>query len=277
MISDKSISCPAPPHAVGDHPPAYKEIRSSGYWSMAYALIFAIFLLLGIWTGRLSGTFKPARGPIATLRSNSPLPTPSNGQTNLLVIGVDRLKSRQPRLESIWLLGYFPDEPHITLIPVFPVSPATQPAHLRSLEENLRISEGGRPSPEMLKTLQGDHIWWNSYVVIDEIAMIEIIDFLGGIQVNDQRMRGALAIGSFPLPQEDPAASLDGQTRLLRRICQQANLLLPSADLRKILHLIPDHIQTNADIFQTIRDWRALTHGRENLACEFPLQTESLP
>jgi hypothetical protein len=277
MIGDKTISHPAPPQAVGDNPPSSGEIRSAGYWSMAYAAVFAIFLLLGIWTGKLSGTLKPARGPIATLRSNSPVPTPSNGQINLLIIGVDRLKSRQPRLESIWLLGYFPEEPHITLIPVFPVSPATQPAHLRSLEENLRISEGGRPGPEMLKTLHRDHIWWNRYVIVDEIAMIEIIDFLGGVQVNDQRVKGALAISSFPLPQEDPAASLEGQTRLLRGICQQANLLLPSADLRKILHLIPDHIQTDADIFQAIRDWRALTHGREKLACEFPLQTESLP
>lgn len=277
MLSDKSISQPAPRQVVRDNPASAAEVRSTSSWRMTYAAVFVFFLLLGIWTGKLSGTFKPARGPIATLRASSPLPTPSNGQTNLLVIGVDRLESRQPRLESIWLLGYFPDNPRVTLIPVFPASPGTHPAYLRSLQESFRISEHGRPSPEMLKTLQKDHIWWNGYVIVDDIAMIEIIDFLGGIEVNDRRVKGALAISSFPLPQEDPSASLDGQTRLLDRICQQANLLLPSADLRKILNLIPDHIQTDADIFQAIRDWRALTNGKGNLVCEFPLHTESLP
>jgi hypothetical protein len=277
MLSDNSISQPAPRRVVRDIPASAVEIRSTSSWRIAYAMVFVIFLLLGIWSGKLSGAFKSARGPIATLRANSPLPTPSNGQKNLLVIGVDRLKSRQPRLESIWLLGYFPDNPHITLIPVFPASPGIQPAYLRSLQKGLRISEQGRPSPEMLKMLQKDHIWWNNYVIVDDIAMIEIIDFLGGIQVNERRVKGALAISSFPLPQEDASAALDGQTRLLDRICQQANLLLPSADLRKILNLIPDHIQTDADIFQAIRDWRALTHGKGSIVCEFPLHTAFLP
>jgi hypothetical protein len=277
MLSDNSMSRPTASQVISDQSASAEDIRASGSWRIAYAVVFVFFLLLGIWTGKLSGTLKPARGPIATLRASSPLPTPSNGQTNLLVIGVDRLNSREPRLESIWLLGYFPDNPRVTLIPVFPASPGTQPAYLRSLRGSLRISEHGRPGPEMLKALRKDHIWWNSYVIVDDIAMIEIIDFLGGIQVNDRRVKGALAISSFPLPQEDASASLEGQTWLLDRICQQANLLLPSADLRKILNLIPDHIQTDADIFQAIQDWRALTHGKGNIECEFPLHAASLP
>lgn len=244
---------------------------------MANAVVFILFLLLGIWTGKLSGIFRPARGPLATWQANAPVSTPSNGQTNLLVIGVDRLRSRQPRLESIWLVGYFPDSPHLTLIPVFPPPSNADPAYLRSLGESFRVSEVGAASPEMLRALQEDHIWWKNYVILDEIAMIEIIDFLGGIQVNDRRVKGALAISSFPLPEEDATTSLDGQTDLLQRICRQTNLLPPSADLRKILNLIPDHIQTDADIFQAMRDWRALHNRRGSLVCEFPLQTASLP
>jgi hypothetical protein len=277
MLSDNSISHLASTQDIAEDTAQAAKIRSSSSLRVAYPVVFIVFMLLGIWTGKISGTFRPARGPLATWQANSPLSTPSNGQTNLLVIGVDRLRSRQPRLESIWLVGYFPDSPHLTLIPVFPPPPNGDPAYLQSLGESFRVSENGVPGQETLRTLQEDHIWWNSYVIIDNIAMIEVIDFLGGIQVNDRRIKGALAISSFPLPEEDASASLDGQTDLLQRICRQTNLLPPSADLRKILSLIPDHIQTDADIFQAMREWRTLNNGRGNLVCEFPLQKASLP
>jgi hypothetical protein len=277
MLSDNSISPLASSQAIPKETASGGKIRSSGSLKVAYPVVFTLFLLLGIWTGKLSGTFGSARGPLATWQAHSAISTPSNGQTNLLVIGVDRLRSRQPSLESIWLVGYFPDNPHLTLIPVFPPASNADPADLRSLGESFRVSELGAPGPETLRTLQADHIWWNSYVILDEIAMIEIIDFLGGLQVNDRRVKGALAISSFPLPEEDASASLNGQTDLLQRICRQANLLPPSADLRRILSLIPDHIQTDADIFQAMRDWRAVNSGRGNLVCEFPLQKASLP
>ncbi len=239
-----------------------------------YVVVFTIFLSLGIWSGRIAGKFTSTKGPMATLSAMSPPPTPSNGQTNLLVIGVDRLNIQKPRLESIWLLGYFSNNPHFSFIPVYP---SQNLGNNHDMEIAFELTADGRPNSELVNLLQKKRIWWNGTVIIDEIGMIEIIDFLNGVEVQGHLLKGALAVGSSPLPWEDPAAALKGQTQILQSSCHQTNLLSPSADLRNILNLIPDHLRTDIDIFQAIRDWRELVNGEQKLVCDFPLLNASLP
>lgn len=121
-------------------------------------LIFGVFLLTGIWTGRWIGhSFEAEQlktsgdrlpdmvdmhstgvsGGLSTLlsgeHSNSPrLVTtasaqvnghqiPSLGkQTNVLLVGVDDLQKPEPMLESVWLILYLPDLPQITWMPLYP-------------------------------------------------------------------------------------------------------------------------------------------------------------
>lgn len=241
------------------------------------ALTFGLFLILGIWSGSIAAKFSPARGPMATLSAISPPPTPANGQTNLLIIGVDRLNIHNPGLESIWLLGYFADKPHISLVPVYPSLTGPSIQKQSEIISSIQLTDNGHPSPELVKFLRKERIWWNGYVILDAAALIEIVDFLGGVHMDGRPFNGALAVSSFPPPSEDFSAALTGQTKLLRSMCIQTNLLAPSVDLRDILNLIPDHLQTDVDIFESVRIWRQLVNGGGDFVCEFPLMKASLP
>lgn len=241
------------------------------------ALTFGFFIILGIWSGSIAARSAPAKGPMATLAAIAPPPTPANGQRNLLIIGVDRLNVRDPSLESIWLVGYFANQPRISLVPVYP-SPTGPSIHEQAeIISSIHLTADGHPSPELVRLLRKERIWWNGYVILDAAGMIEIVDFVGGVEIDGRPLNGALAVSSFPPPSEDLPAALTGQTRLLRGLCSQISLLAPSVDLRDLLNLIPDHLQTDIDVFETVRIWRELVRGGQDFVCDFPLMKASLP
>lgn len=241
------------------------------------ALTFGIFLVLGIWSGSIAASLSPVRGPMATLSAIAPPPTPANGQRNLLIIGVDRLNINNPGPESIWLLGYFADKPRISLVPVYPTPTGDSIQKHSKIISSIQLTQNGHPSPELVKFLRQERIWWNGYVLLDAAALIEIVDFLGGVELDGQPLNGALAVSSFPPPSQDYSAALTGQTKLLRSMCAQTNQLAPTVDLRDIINLIPDHLQTDVDIFESVRIWRQLVNDGSDFVCEFPLMQASLP
>jgi hypothetical protein len=195
----------------------------------------------------------------------------------LLIIGVDRLNVQDPDLESIWLLGYFPNKPHISLVPVYPSPPSPSLHGQAEIIRSIHLTADGHPSPELVRFLRKEHIWWNGHVILDATGMIELVDLLGGVQIGGQQLNGALAVSSFPPPSEDLPAALTGQTRLLRGMCSQIRQLDPSVDLRKLLNLMPNHLQTDIDVFETVRIWRELVRSGQDFVCDFPLMQASLP
>ena len=240
-------------------------------------LVAGLFLIFSLVGGRIVGEHSPSRGPLAALSAMSPLPTPSNGQVNLLVIGLDRLSSQNSRLVSVWILGYFSGQPQVSLIPVYPSVTESHDREFQQVVSRFNLTADGQPDRRLVRLLQKKHIWWNGYLLIDEIGIIEMIDFLGGVKTDGQLFTGAQAVASLPLSEEDASTALEKQTHLLQSLCRRTDLLTPDVDLRNILNLIPDHVQTDLDVFQVIREWRDLVNGSQRFRCEFPLQNATLP
>lgn len=238
-------------------------------------IVAGCILLFGLLSGRFVGGQTLSQVPVAALSAISPAPTPSNGQVNLLVIGLDRLSSQRPRLMSVWILGYFSGQPQVSLIPIYPSSSPLQNRELQKVGSNFSLTSGAQLDQDLVRLLQKKRIWWNGYLLIDEIAMIDVINFLGGVTPDGQPLTGGQAVAA--LSEENTSSALENQTRLLQALCRRTELLTPAADLRDMLNLIPDHIQTDLDVFQAIREWRDLVNGSQSIKCEFPLQNPALP
>lgn len=239
-----------------------------------YTVIFFICLVSGLWGGMQAGQ---RINPYITspLPLVSPIPTPATGQSNVLIIGVDRLTYADPRLESIWLLAHFPGEPDIKLIPLYP-KPVSDPVNNQhQIAAIFELSPAGFPGKDILDYLHQQQIWWSSYIILDEVALIEILDFVGGVKIDGQKLSGALALGSLTPAKEDQLAAVNSQMQLLQELCLQINNLPPQVNPDALLSLIPWHIKTDLNIDQTIADLHTFMSGEKPIQCEFPMENLS--
>ena len=237
----------------------------------------ALALLVLTWGAGLILALDPFQELRAAHQSAVPAVTLANGQRSLLVLGVDRLASREPRLQSAWLVAYFPGKSPVTLAPLYPEPPGLPSPSRQSLTQSFRLDPAGAPAPTFLERLHDRRLGWSSYLVIDEIGMIALLDYLGGVTLDGRDLDGAIAVGAVPLPWLDPAAALRGQTELLGAACLQARQAGPSGDAQRFLAEIQPHIRTDLDLSQAIKDWFDLASSKTPLTCEFPLTSASHP
>jgi hypothetical protein len=150
-------------------------------------------------------------------------------------------------------------------------------ASWHSLERSFQLDAAGAPAPEFLERLEEMRLAWSGYLVIDEIGMIALLDYVGGVRLEGRELDGAIAVGAVPLPWLDPAAALHGQSELLAAACRQASQAAPPGDLQQFLAEIRPHIRTDLNLTQATKDWFALIGNQNVLACEFPLASASNP
>jgi hypothetical protein len=78
-------------------------------------------------------------------------------------------------------------------------------------------------------------------IVLDSEGFAELIDFLGGVPTGETNVDGEAALSVLALLQDDPAASLLAQARLLEAVSALAAEVQPGTDLQPLLDLVPDH------------------------------------
>ena len=245
--------------------------------NLPYILLFSSFLLIGYCVGRSAIDFQTAswaRHFISSLK-NSPNFKPSlplaAGQRNILVIGVDDLNAPRPRLESVWLVLYINDLPQVTLLPVYP-APAGEGAETgRTLEDLFQLSAGKAPDPVFLDALQASGLWWSGYILVDEVAVVEVVDLVSKMSANNwSRTSGVRAVAKVPPAWEDRSASLAGQAGLVQAICRDAQGIASRKDISHLLDLIPRHASTDLNLTRTVSELRSLLSHPDGFSCEFP-------
>ena len=205
-----------------------------------------------------------------------PFPTPSNGQQNILAIGVDDLESETPRLVGIWLLIYFPTEPYITFAPIYPHPLRNIPQQSGPLASSFRLDQSGNPHEDFFELLQQEQIWWHGYILIDSTAVAEAINFFEASSVEGDIFT-VDPTGTSPLYSESYPPTIATQSYLIDQLCQQASRATIDTDISQILNLIPRHVHTDLTMINIIQDWHSLISQEDNFVCEFPLQRASTP
>ena len=272
-----------------------------------YLIMFSIFLACGFLVGRKVSSVaqqsldtQKVDGREITIRNSNrlayPLPNldammnemgnnskdqqlnsangPAPVQQNILVIGIDKLQSPRPQLESIWLVLYFTDTPHLTLMPIYPAFPANETASNTeniAIEHSYEMSTDHKPSEKLFNTLKDKKFWWNGYLVLDKTAMIKLIDFIthsqGGLSGYPS---AAKAIASLPLARENPQDALYEQTRLIQELCNTAAQQPNSSEVSLLDQIISDHVVSDLDLQKIISEWQIRLTQNDHLTCEFP-------
>jgi|GEM_PF-5616425 len=218
-------------------------------------------------TGLLCGLLLllPSAASAGPHASAADTPIPTTGQRNFLLFNVDSLDVPQARLGGLWLVMQAPDSASFTFMPLYPT--AGLPAH-----EPLWVEPG---DPQALDNLDLDlpgDLWWNESLWFDQIALIELLDQIGGLEVASTTLQPTTAISSLPAAWAQPTQALIGQTTLFESVCRQSARLAAPDNLDALLTLIPGHLLTSMDSYQLIAEWHKLAAEGFHLECKFPFQ-----
>lgn len=216
------------------------------------ALVAGAFFLIGLYSTLQADSGEPPSGTDPTDAAIPARPTPSDGQTVILVIGVDDLEKDEPALRSLWYITFQPPPKDVFLLGV-PVDLDTSAESGDGLRQAFGWSAQVGVSPGFLSLLyQAVPLQADALVVLDEVGFAAVVDYLGGIVLNGAPFDGQAVLGILSLTAEDPSANLDTQKRLLEAMSRQATLLGPTPEITPLVELVPTHLYLSTSINQMV-------------------------
>lgn len=229
-------------------------------------LLFGSGLATGWWLGvRVI--------PKVEEKKATPWPEAAPDQRSILVVGVDRLGGRQARLQGVWYIAYQPSRPSIYLLPIYPAAMEPIPDWDQRLEQAFGLNGQRAIKQEFLALLRSQDVHnWDAVILLDDIAMMEFVDLVGGVEGG---VGGPRAVGNVPPAWEDRRSALQGQISLLNQLCARLDAGVRPKQFERVLNLIPDHLITDLKIPRVIEDWFQLSASTSPVGCVIP--TPSVP
>ncbi len=232
---------------------------------------FVMALLAGYKAGE---NLNPVHGKFSSHMDSMVMPgvtIPNNDQFNFLIINVNKIDLTDAQLESIWLAAHAGNTSNITLIPVFPS--ADDPTQNLILAESFYLDRG-KPSKEFWDAMREINIWWKGYLVSDINSSIKLIDFLGGIGINDQYLSDEQTTGSILSWKDDTSLAIQHQKIFLENIC---NLIAanPSINQQEFTEFFDREFRSNTQTKIFISGWTNRAASNDKLTCTFPTLTQT--
>ena len=219
--------------------------------------------------------------PQAVQPTSGPTDTPpvATGQKNALLILADDLESPEPRLEGVWLCVFLPTAPRLTMLPLYPA--ALSGGH----KEDLRLAglfglDGQKmPLPAFQDSLKAKGLWWDYMLVIDEAGIQDVVDLVGGIDLDAGHLNGIETLAYLPKAWEAPQEALYSQARLGSALCQAKNEMLEKIDSVQLIKILVNHVQANVsptDMAAAVA-WLKTQSDDHKFDCDFPTLPELFP
>jgi hypothetical protein len=167
-----------------------------------------------------------------------------DGRITILIMGVDHIANPEGKLLAVWFLTFKPGEKHLSLLGLpldLPIS-EDQP----SLGESFNLwdpPEYGAGFINQLSAYAPSPI--HGFVALDEHGFAVLLDYFGGVDLDDQLLDGSSLIGSLRLTYENPQAALKLQARVLESLRNQVGLIGTTPELTPLTSLSPIHAYTS--------------------------------
>ncbi len=241
----------------------------------------------------LSDPTEPAPVQAEVLESKAPAagiepapPAPETGrvlkfnQHNLLVVQVDSLRVQRPVLQAIWLAIHLPEMGQVMLLPLYPsIEEVNGPGMNTALEVIAGLPSildaGGNPHPELLSALKTTGLWWHHTLVLDQVALIELLETSGSQSppsdaAEETGFDPLQAVSSLAVEKDNPRAYLLLSARLYGQICSVWTLgSNPEANAEEISVISSAHLKTDLNSAQTVLDEEPVVE-QVGLHCLFP-------
>ncbi len=228
--------------------------------------IFFIAFLAGIRAGEKFNLFEDLFVSQMDDIAKPALPIPENNQFNLLVIGADDSGKKDAQLESVWLVAHADKSPKVSLVPIFP-SPENPIQNL--VLANAFELKNGKPGKDFWDAMRDTNFWWNAYIITDMAETINMVDRMGGVQINDRVINGTQAVHSIPPWENDPLTAVKYQKIILEGICKQI-AKDQTANLKTASELVLMNFRSIVSASTTFTVLTAQSELRGKLACRFP-------
>jgi hypothetical protein len=245
-----------------------------------YLAIFLTNLLIGYLGGLRVLPANPEKalssGKSDLIFADTPIPSLANGQRSLLLITVDQLESRQPQLTGVWLVLYVPSDPRLTLLPIYPTPSAKDAGNdLFDAFQLQNIAGQLSPDPLFLDLVRESVPWWSGYILLDEAAIAEVIDFMVNFEKASQspNPNHFSQVVSDMRTWNDPYAALFGQASLYQEICWGMAWMESSTELAQIqdrFTLKEGHFSTDLIPGLVLAELQNLRGQAGSIVCEFP-------
>ncbi len=215
-----------------------------------------ILFIGGLVLGIRLGIFIAGEEPFSLLPFFGPR-TPSPvipGQKSLLIIGVDRLNAPPTSLQGAWYVAYVPETPVVTLIPLYP---SLDKGLNEQLENAFKIQHTNRLSRDFTNLLETTYNFdWDTHILLDDFAMIDLIDLLDGVELNGELQTGSQVVGAIPRAATSPIQALQGQIAVVRSLCARSDRLPGTFDLTEISKMFSPHLVMEINLEEA---WAALS------------------
>ena len=176
----------------------------------------------------------------------------SNGQTTLLILGVNVFSGADPKLNSIWLATYRLPGKDVFLYGV-PINQPVAVGGASGLQALFHWSAEQGVDPTFLSKLQEIvPLPPQVVIVMDDAAFAAIVDYLGGVELNGTSFSGNQVLGVLSLVGDDPQALLASQSHLLEALVQKLPALGETPDVSSIQALVPEHIHLSIPVSQLL-------------------------
>ena len=243
--------------------------------SLLNFLVFTCFLVVGY---SVSTRFYQAEYGIfpSTIRLITPggqnsIATMNNGQRTILLISTTSINTSSPRLESIWLATYFTSDTTIRLLPIFPAGDNPISDFEKQLNHSFGLNKKNGTlllDQDFIKLLEDNNYWWSGYFIFDKVALTQIFNLLGGIELNGKNLSGEQALSELPMVLDNPHQAFSSQLAILQSACHK--FLVTNQDISQIITLSPDHIYTSLDFDQLQTELKTMYSSEHHLSCRFP-------
>jgi hypothetical protein len=215
---------------------------------------------------------------VVTAQDQKSIDTLSTGQRSFLLIGVSSLNTLKPNLESAWLATYLPTGSDVRLLSIYP----TGNKPISDLEAQIIQSFGlDKKNGQLIlnqdfqNVLVAKNYWWSGYIILDEVAMADISDLLGGIDMQGQILTGNQIITKLADVLDQPKEAYAFQIAMLQSICKQFSHLSSNADLSQVGTVLHHHIVTDLRSDQLRTEFQSFMAGEHQPTCKFPMLEKS--
>jgi hypothetical protein len=260
------------------------------FFSFPYLIVFALGLLLGLRASFDFPSPEEVEEPWSAVQEASPkqaaapaqrLSLLGSGQRSIMIVVADQLGAETPKLESVWLALYVPDEPSLTMMPVFPgthskqnlESPLPPAFGLETVGGQTRLSES------FTAAVKETGIWWSGIILLDKEALQLISRSMieGDSEQKNSPFFTAVnrrvSKGRFPSVWSEPHSALHEQAHFIEDLCWQASHSShqEEPELPAVLaEIMPDHMTIDFDLDQLMEEITILRSFGKQLACKFP-------
>ncbi len=228
-------------------------------------IVFLVFLFIGIKIGE--NTFTPFKS--ADTLQEAPLPSPTNtGDSFLLVIYVDDLSANDPYLEGVWLINFQSQKQNLLAYPLLPSQNENGIERDKELSSVFSLDNEKQPNAKFFKILSSRNISWQGYVIIDKLAIIQIVDFLGKVDLGQGPQGGTQILSKMLSRSQDRFLAQQGQAALIQAGCLQTAQNPPEISFSEFFTGLPQHlaIKDTSPLF-----WEEIWHNMVetgNLTCK---------